>query len=130
QRGEQARSRESLEHGVSTGESAEAPIAETVVAALEDAERVAGLGGFELRQRPEFRKPAFVFRLVGRGRRSCGELLRLAVARVTLAEDGTLEWKAAVVVQRRAPQKRTVRHKAGAELGHDLAVATLRAAGL
>ena len=58
QRVEQAGALQALEDGVGAGEGAEAAIAQAVVAALEDAQRVAGLGGFELRQRPEFGKPA------------------------------------------------------------------------
>ena len=87
QRIEQAGVLQALEDRVGAGECAEAAIAQPVVAALEDAQRVAGLGGFELRQRPEFGQPRFELDLGGRRRRDGGEFLRRAIARVALAEE-------------------------------------------
>ena len=66
QRIEQARALQALEDGVGAGQGAEAAIAEAVVAALEDAQRVAGLGGFELRQRPQLGQHRLEFHLARR----------------------------------------------------------------
>ena len=76
QRVEQAGALQALKDGVGAREGAEAAIAQAVVAALEDAQRVAGLGGFELRQRPEFGEPGFELDLGGGGRRDGSEFLR------------------------------------------------------
>src|SRR4029077_442515 len=99
----QARALQPLEDGVGAGQGAEASIAQAVVAAFEDPQRVAGLGRFELRERPEFRQPGFEFGLLGGGRWRGEKFLRLAVARVALAEEWAFEWEASVVIQRGAP---------------------------
>ena len=130
QRVEQAGALQALEYGVGARQGAEAAIAQAVVAALEDAQRVAGLGGFELRQRPEFREPRFELDLGGGGRRNGGELLRRAIARIAFSEERALEREGAVVVERRSPEERAVAHQAGANLGDDRAVAVSVAAGL
>ena len=59
QRIEQARTLQALKHRVGARECAEAAIAQTVIAALEDAQGVTGLGGFELWQRPQLRQHGF-----------------------------------------------------------------------
>src|SRR5262249_176377 len=82
---EQARALDALEDGIAAGEGAEAPIAETVIAPLEDAQDVAGLCGFELRKGPQLGQPAAVLGLVRGGRRRGGKPLRFAVARVSFA---------------------------------------------
>ena len=87
QRIEQAGALQALEYRVGAREGAEAAIAQPVVAALEDAQRVAGLGGFELRQRPEFGEPRLELDLGGGGRRDGGEFLRRAIARIAFAEE-------------------------------------------
>ena len=56
QRIQQARALQALEYGIGPRECAESAIAEAVVTAFKDAQRIAGLGGFELRQREQFRE--------------------------------------------------------------------------
>src|SRR5213078_1884130 len=85
---------------------------------------------FPARQWIEKRQDAFESSLLRSWRRNLSETLRPAVSAVALTKVRVLNWKAAVVVKRRAPKHRAVRHHAFADRVGLGAVAFRTAAGL
>ena len=90
--------------------------------ALEDAEQVARLAEGKTRQRINERQNAVCLRHLRRHRNRTFQAQRHAVQSVSLAEAIILGRIRAIVVQRRAPEHRTVAHHAVADVAHNLAV--------
>src|SRR5262249_14101967 len=96
---------------------------EASVATLKYTQRIAGLRGFEPRQRLQERKQSLGADLFGRGRRQCKELPRLTRRIVTFTKQRRLKRHRAVVVEGGAPEERTMRHEAVLDFIDDVAMA-------
>src|SRR5579862_5793028 len=132
QRIEQAGLLEAEKNGVGAKKSAETAFAELVVrasgffltigvadfafflaAAFKNTQHVAGLRYFPALERSEFWKNSFQADFVGSGGRDCADSLRDPGRRVALAEARIFQWERTVIVKRRTPKHRSVRHHAG-----------------